>query len=95
MVAQKIYEWMKPGSVLFFRDYGKYDFAQINLSKKKNRKLKDNFYVKNDGVRVYYFENAEVSHIFTSVGFKELDIKAHYRYIENRKTKVKMYRVWV
>lgn len=54
-VIQKIYDWMKPGSVLYFRDYGKYDFGQINLSRKKNRKLKENFYVKNDGVRVYYF----------------------------------------
>ena len=27
LVAQKIYEWMKPGSVLYFRDYGKYDFG--------------------------------------------------------------------
>lgn len=57
MVAQKVFDWMKPGSVLFFRDYGRYDFGQINLSQKKNRKLKENFYVKNDGVRVYYFSN--------------------------------------
>ncbi|CAD8055409.1 unnamed protein product [Paramecium sonneborni] len=95
IVVRKIYEWMKPGSVLYFRDYGQYDFGQINLSKKQNRKLKDNFYVKHDGVRVYYFSNQEVTSLFTTAGFKQLDIKAHYRYIENRKTKVKMYRVWV
>jgi methyltransferase-like protein 6 len=46
---------MKAGSFLFFRDYGRYDFGQLNLSSKGNRKLKDNFYRKNDGVCVYYF----------------------------------------
>lgn len=51
--------------------------------------------MKNDGVRVYYFTNEEVTALFTQAGFKELSIRAHYRYIENRKTKVKMYRVWV
>jgi hypothetical protein len=55
-VMQKVTDSMKPGSFLFFRDYGRYDFGQLNLSSKGNRKLKDNFYRKNDGVCVYYFE---------------------------------------
>lgn len=55
MVMNKIFEWMKPGSFFYFRDYGRYDFGQLNLSSKGNRKLKDNFYMKNDGVCVYYF----------------------------------------
>ena len=52
----KVANSMKEGSFLFFRDYGRYDFGQLNLSSKGNRKLKDNFYRKNDGVCVYYFE---------------------------------------
>jgi methyltransferase-like protein 6 len=55
-VMIKVAESMKPGSFLFFRDYGRYDFGQLNLSSKGNRKLRDNFYRKNDGVCVYYFE---------------------------------------
>lgn len=51
---------MKPGSYFYFRDYGRYDFGQLNLSRKGNRKLKDNFYAKNDGVCVYYFEQEEL-----------------------------------
>lgn len=54
-VITKIAKWMKPGSCFFFRDYGRYDFGQVNMSNKGNRKLKDNFYVKHDGVCVYYF----------------------------------------
>jgi hypothetical protein len=36
-VAAKVAESMKPGSFLFFRDYGRYDFGQLNLSSKGNR----------------------------------------------------------
>lgn len=55
-VFKKVADWMKPGSFLYFRDYGRYDFGQLNLSNKGNRKLKDNFYMKLDGVCVYYFD---------------------------------------
>lgn len=55
-VFKKVADWMKPGSFLYFRDYGRYDFGQLNLASKGNRKLKDNFYMKNDGVCVYYFD---------------------------------------
>ena len=54
-VMEKISNWMKPGSFLYFRDYGRYDFGQLNLSSKGNRKIRENFYMKNDGVCVYYF----------------------------------------
>ncbi len=52
---------MKPGAVLYFRDYGRYDFGQLNLTRKKNKKLADNFYVKSDGVCVYFFSKEELA----------------------------------
>ncbi len=36
----------------------------MKLSKKGNRKLKDFFYVKTDGIRVYYFSKEEISTMF-------------------------------
>ena len=54
-VMKKIYDWMKPGSFFYFRDYGRYDFGPLNLASKGNRKVRENFYMKNDGVCVYYF----------------------------------------
>ncbi|KAL4481669.1 hypothetical protein ABPG74_007758 [Tetrahymena malaccensis] len=94
-VISKIFDWMKPGSVIYFRDYGRYDFAQLNFSRKKGRKLKDHFYVKHDGTRVYYFPKEEISELFQNAGFEEIENNVHYRYLENRKTGLQMYRVWL
>ncbi len=77
---------MKEDSVIYFRDYGLYDFAQLNFSRKKGRKLKENFYVKHDGTRVYYFSKEEISSLFKNAGFEEIENNVHYRYLENRKT---------
>ena len=68
---------MKPGSYLYFRDYGRYDFGQLNLTKKGNRKLKDNFYAKNDGVCVYYFEQEELEGLFSKAGFQKIKVDLH------------------
>jgi hypothetical protein len=86
---------MKPGSFLFFRDYGRYDFGQLNLSSKGNRKLKDNFYRKNDGVCVYYFLEEELAQLATNAGLTIIKINFHCKLLQNRKTGLKMYRVWI
>lgn len=86
---------MKPGAIIYFRDYGKFDFAQLNFSRKQGRKLKEDFYVKHDGTRVYYAEEKYISELFKTAGFEEIECKAHYRYLENRKTGLEMYRVWI
>ena len=92
---EKIAEWMKPGSILYFRDYGRYDFGQVNLAGKGNRKLKDNFYVKKDGVCVYYFEKEELEIMCAKAGLKKIRVEYCCKMLENRKTGLKMYRVWL
>lgn len=95
MVIKKIYDFLKPGSLLFFRDYAKFDLAQMKLAKQKCAKLKDNFYIKSDGTRVYYFQKEELKNMFCSAGFKEVVIENHYRLVENKKDEIKMHRVWI
>ena len=91
----KISQQLKSGAVLFFRDYGKYDLAMLRLAKHKKAKLKDNFYMRTDKTRAYYFEVEELMTLFSENGFEVKECEPHYRVIENRKDKKVMHRVWI
>lgn len=85
---------MKPGGTILFRDYARYDLAQIRF--KKNRLLDDNFYVRGDGTRVYFFEEDELKDIFADEGyFENVKIATDRRLIVNRKRQLKMHRCWL
>lgn len=84
---------LKPGGKILFRDYGRYDQVQVRF--KKNRLLDDNFYVRGDGTRVYFFTEEELRDIFTKKYFKENKIGTDRRLLVNRKRQLKMYRCWL
>jgi len=96
-IAAKIYKVLARGGILFLRDYGRGDLAQKRLATKTQRdaSLSDNFYVRGDGTRVYYFDVDEVTTLFTSVGFTKLECDFVERTVTNRKTETDMERCWL
>jgi len=63
--VRNIWRVLKPGGQVLFRDYGRGDLAQVRF--KKGRYMEENFYVRGDGTRVYFFEKEELEHIWAGV----------------------------
>ncbi|KAM9966842.1 hypothetical protein ACTFIR_007077 [Dictyostelium discoideum] len=94
-VATSLFKSLKPGGVLYIRDYGLYDMTQLRFISKKGKKIDENFYLRADGTRTYFFTTQVLSEIFEAAGFKTLVSKYDTRELRNRKRMISMYRVWV
>ncbi|KAL5492311.1 hypothetical protein ACEPAI_3758 [Sanghuangporus weigelae] len=61
--VSNIYKMLRPGGLVVLRDYGRHDLTQLRF--KEGRLLEDNFYIRGDKTRVYFFELDDIAVMFT------------------------------
>jgi len=91
LVLQNIRKVLKPDGYVLFRDYATGDLAQERFSC-KDQKISENFYVRGDGTRAFYFSDEYLIDLCTANGF---DIKEHSlccKQVENRSREIIMNR---
>lgn len=94
-VIVKIRDALNPGGILYFRDYGLYDLAQLRFAEKKKNKVGDNLYMRKDKTLAYYFKKEEIENLFIQNGFEIINSECICRLIENRKDNKRMHRLWL
>lgn len=92
-ILRQVVFYLKPGGLLLFRDYGRYDLAQLRF--KSGQCITDNFYVRGDGTRCYFFDEHELDNLFTKNGLEKVELFVDRRLQVNRGKQLKMYRVWL
>jgi len=94
-VLQKLAADMKCGARLCFRDYGRYDEAQLRF--KKGSKIQENLYVRNDGTMAYYFELNELIEVCRQAGLVAVEGRCGYVRVQqmNRSQGKARHRVFV
>lgn len=92
-VLTNLFKLLKPGGMLLFRDYGRYDMAQIRF--KAGNKIADNFYVRQDGTRSYYFVIDELNRMAHECGFEVIVNEYIHRKTINIKENVDKDRIFV
>lgn len=89
-VVETIFGLLKPGGLLLFRDYGQYDMTQLRF--KAGNKIAENFYVRQDGTRSYFFALDEAKSMFESAGFEVLQNNFIERRTVNKKENINVQR---
>lgn len=94
LVLQNIKKIMKPNAYVLFRDYATGDLAQERLIC-KDQKISENFFVRGDGTRAFYFSEEFLTNLFKKNGFRTEECGLCCKQVENRSREIVMNRRWV
>ena len=86
---------VRPGGSIVLRDYGRFDESQLKLGCQRGKLLKDNFYVKHDATKCYFFTTQELRDLFENAGLEVIELQYVRRIYWNRGTNSSRRRVWV
>ncbi|GFG31715.1 hypothetical protein Cfor_06275 [Coptotermes formosanus] len=90
---QNVFNVLKPGAVVLLRDYGLYDMAQLRF--KAGHKISENFYMRQDGTRSYYFSIEVLGNLFVKAGFEVINNVYIHRRTINKKEDLDVPRIFV
>lgn len=90
---KNLYRLLKPGGLLLMRDYGLYDMAQLRF--KAGHKISDNFYMRQDGTRSYYFSTDFLASLFEEAGYQIVENSYVHRRTVNKKENIDVPRIFV
>lgn len=93
-MLQNIRKVLKKDGCVLFRDYATGDLAQERLTSKE-QKISDNFYVRGDGTRAFYFSDEFLINLFNENGFDAEEHFLCFKQVENRSRELVMNRRWV
>lgn len=91
--VKHLHALLKPKGRLLFRDYATGDMAQQRFA--ANRKIEDNYFVRQDSTLSYFFDEDRLNYVMTSAGFELVSVRRIRRVIKNRKEKIEMHRVFL
>ncbi|XP_055351716.1 tRNA N(3)-methylcytidine methyltransferase METTL2-like isoform X2 [Paramacrobiotus metropolitanus] len=92
-VIRLLVSFLKPGGYILFRDYGKYDLAQLRF--KNTQCAGENLYIRQDGTLAYFFTQEQLRNLFIAEGMVEEQNAVDRRLLVNRKRNILMHRVWI
>lgn len=92
-VVENMFQLLKPGGLVLFRDYGLYDMAQLRF--KAGHKISENLYMRQDGTRSYYFSDTEIKSLFEKFGFAVVSNEYVHRRTVNPKENIDVGRIFL
>jgi methyltransferase-like protein 6 len=98
---------LAPGGWIFFRDYATGDLAEGRFEERGGKKISENFFVRRDGTRAFYFSKGKICGVTTKRHVENIEtifpedryeiVQNEYvtKQVENKKEDLKMARKWI